>query len=162
MFKSGAGPWLSDVKVGSAAIDRDGKTSAPTMIAKLPQEDPLPCAELQAAAGNRNRKRNTGQCRFDVRWHVIIPFHHMGIVSHPLGGQMVEAAIQVCAYRRIRILIDHQSGRSMMNENIQKSLFRQLADGPFDMVRDQMKTTTERRQRYGVLLNHFLPKYDIF
>ena len=48
--------------------------------------------------------------------HVIRPFHHMLVVRGVLGNHNIEVPFQVATDIRVRILIDSQRRRSVLQE----------------------------------------------
>jgi len=85
------------------------------------QIDTLPRSQSQSTLRNRYIETDTHQAALDVSGHVIVTFQSMleCPVSIPLrGNQLVERRFHVGANIWIGILVNRQTGGSMLNKEI--------------------------------------------
>lgn len=137
-----------------SGVDGYGHFSFASMIAELAQKHPLPRTQIQTAAGDRNGQGDSGDGRFDVGRHVIISLHHMGIMGLALRNQMIEAASQILTNGRIRIFIDDEPGRGMVQKQMHQTIFRPIPYLFRNGWCNQMKTPFKCRKNDFILLDH--------
>ena len=85
----------------------------PLPPAVLPEEDPLPGAEGEAAVQDGDSERGRGQRRTDVRRHVVGPFFGVGVERVTLGSQTGEPVFEIAA--RFGISVGNVVGSNIAN-----------------------------------------------
>ena len=123
----------------------------------LEQENPLPGAELELAALDRDRQLGRGQSRAQMRRHVVRSLVVM-LVPGAFVRDAREISFEVAANRRSGVLLDHQRGRSMPAEQGRQP-FRDAAqaDDRGDVAGDFVKPGATRANRQSVagLAQHY-------
>lgn len=82
----------------------------------LPQIDALPCAEGESSIANRNGLGCFGERATNVRRHVVRAFVIV-LPASRFGHDVRHPVLQVSKHRRIRIFLDNQACRGVLNEH---------------------------------------------
>ena len=148
------GPALSLKQRPSVPLSQDCRGEAPrtATVAKLAQVNALPRTQAQTALCYGQADRTTHERSFDMRRHVIGPFERMLVIRCALRHQFVEAGSEIAAHRGIGILIESETGRRMLNEQVQQAHYGQFGKRGLDMVGYQVEAAGIRRQMEGHLL----------
>src|SRR4051812_29478663 len=130
------------------APQRKHERPAASSIPMLAQEDALPGAKEQSPIADRNRHRRSHQRRLDVGGHVVGPFDGVH-VRKILRRELVERALQIDPHIVVRIFVDRDRGRRVLNECLQYSHanLRELGQRLDDFARDKMTAAGATRQR---------------
>jgi hypothetical protein len=117
-------------------------------VAVLAQVDPLPCTKQQSTVADRRRDGRSHQRRLNVRRHIVGSFNRMNVWKI-LRRQFVERALQIGPHIVIRVFVDRDRGRGVLNENMQHSHANllQLRQRLYDFPRDQMTAAVATSQR---------------
>jgi hypothetical protein len=99
----------------------------------LAQIDSLPGAQHQLTVMYRHSHLTTDQGAFYMSRHVVCPFVHVFVIRSILGSQHVEVGFHIPTYTAVRILIDTQGGRGVLQEEMRQAnmdlpQFRQLSE----------------------------------
>ena len=84
--------------------------------------DSLPRPQSHPAANDRDREIGLGQRGSDVRGHVIRAFGVMAITGIVLGSEPLKEIGKIQSYIGIGVLLDHQRGGSVLNEQGEQTL----------------------------------------
>ena len=103
----------------------------------LPEVDPLPSAQREAAAGERNRQLDRGQRGADMRGHVVGSFVAMPEQRVAIGYEASQEAFEISEHVGIGILLHDQTGGCVADEQRETTFARAgLSDKSFGVGRD--------------------------
>jgi len=91
------------------------------LIPVLEDINTLPGAEIGLAICDGNREMHRGQRGFDVGWHIVRPLEAVLIKSVIFRHQLLEKALKIHAYRWIRILLNDQGRRGVVQKDSQEA-----------------------------------------
>ena len=94
----------------------DDDLAAPALLPMLPQKDPLPGAEGEPPAEDRDAEGGGGEGRLDVRGHVVGSFDGVGEERVVRRHQPLEPGVEVAARGRVGVLLDGEAGRRVPDE----------------------------------------------
>lgn len=128
------------------------------MVAVLTQIDPLPGAKGQLAITDGYRERRTQETGLHMGRHVICTLERMDEVRGAIRYQMVQVDLKVAPNIRIRIFIEGEGCRSMLNEHMQEPDPDQgkLRNRRYHFSCDQMESPAFRRELKRLLYPHGL------
>lgn len=132
-------------------------TTPPTLVTMFIQIHTLPRTQRQLSLLNRNVQRHAHQTTLYMSRHVIIAFHRVTKrpIAIPRGGDnFVERRLHIGADVGIRIFIDGQRCRSVLDKQIAEAYldFGNVGTGGFeDFSRDQVAAPFGGCDRNGVL-----------
>src|SRR5437868_10045764 len=89
--------------------------------AVFPKINALPSAEHQPAVGYWNAQIDTAQCRPHMRWHIVVTLSRVVKKRITIGSEAGKKAFQIATHLRIRIFLDQQRGRRVLDVQRQKS-----------------------------------------
>src|SRR5690242_8758126 len=112
------------------------------MRAVFPQVNPLPCAERQPAAVNRNGKIHRRQRRADVRRHVVLALGGVNKQRVTIRNQPREKGIQIAPHIRIGVFLDQKRGRSMAQMQRDQAVAELVGGNPPLNVPGKFRQTT--------------------
>src|SRR5262249_14057213 len=117
--------------------------AAPTAV--LPEVDPLPGAEHQAAPDDRDREGDTGEGRLDVRGDVVGTFRRWRVGRVVLGQEALEPGLEIALRRGIGVLLDHEARGGVPHEDGAEALV-ELGAGHerLHLARDLVQTLAAR------------------
>lgn len=113
----------------------------------LAEVDSLPSSQGEPASGDGDLQTAADQGRLHVCRHVIRPFDRVNVVQG-FGGDMIQGQLHVDSDIRIRVFIDAQTGRRVLQETMQRPDldFPQLWQRLQDFFRDEMAASSDRRK----------------
>src|SRR5256885_7722852 len=106
---SGSRPWPA-----LFAQEMDSHAAAMRMMAMFPEVNPLPGAQRQLAAFERDAEIHRGKRRAHVRRHVILAFSRMPENWVAIRRKPRKQTLQVALYFRISILLNEQRRRRVL------------------------------------------------
>ena len=74
--------------------------------AMFPQIDPLPSPQKHRAIAERNTQLHRSEGTANMSWHVIGPFHGVGVEGIPIGTKSRKKSLQIDPHIRIGIFLD--------------------------------------------------------
>ena len=130
--------------------------------AVLEQVDPLPGTESQATIDHRNGHRRLGDRGANVRRHVVRSLVGMTVAPIAVGCDPGEPVVEVGEHIWIGVLLDHQRGRSVLEEEVaESSREASLDDHLTNHGRDVVQTARRRRQDDPSLVHLSLPRHAV-
>src|ERR1700693_4536371 len=107
--------------------------------------DRLPCTQSQRAPANQDRNLCRGQRCTDMRRHVVAAFGGVAKPRSILRNQPLEKLAEIAAHIRIRILLNCQRYRRVLDENRQQAALNLLRPEPLPHVaRDVVEPLASR------------------
>lgn len=89
---------------------------------------------------NRDGDGKTDKRRFDMRRHVVITFYGMFIEGFPFLDETVKAVGKIFTDRRVVVFVKSQSRRSVLDEQVQDTCFRQFAERFHNFICNEVET----------------------
>lgn len=86
----------------------------------LAEIDSLPGSEAKPPLPDGQGEGASDQDRFDVRGHIVWPLKGVLVIGSAFRDHLLEMAFQVSAYVGIRVLIDRQGGRGMLQKEMEE------------------------------------------
>lgn len=128
------------------------------MVSVFPQIDPLPGAEGQLAITDGYGDSRTQETGLHMGRHVIRTFKRMDEVRGAIGYQMIQVDLKVASNVRVRIFIEGEGRRSMLNEHMQEPDADQgkLRNRRYHLSCDQVESPAFRRELKRLLDPHGL------
>ena len=142
--------------------DRRHNPPSSASVSELAQVDALPDAHVQASVADGDGERGPHQCRFGVRWHVVVALAGMLIVRFAFAHQAVENGCHVRLYVGVGILVDAQRGRCVLDEQMQQPRFGQGRQIAHYFVGHQVEAPPVGRQGKFFLRYHFFGSSEVW
>ena len=115
----------------------------------------LPGPKRKPTAHKWNRKAGLRQGRTDMGSHIVGSFRRMPEIFAVFGYQPFEEVSQVERYVRIRVFLNNQRARSVLDENCQQPVRDSLFANPvFDGSCERVKSFPMGRDGYRRVANH--------
>jgi len=130
------------------------------VVAMLAKIDPLPGPQCKSPVGHRQGQTDTQQTAFEVSRQVIRPFVDVLIVRLVFRHGAVEKGFEVAAYRWIGVFVQGQTGRGVLQQQVQQTHFylTQLGQCLLDVIGDQVKASRAGPELYSGLVPHMYSK----
>ena len=88
------------------------------MIPEFAKIDALPCSQIQFSVCDRYGNRLPDDRSLDMSGHVVRSLQRVCQETHVFRYQFVEKRFKVVPHRRVRILVQGESGRSMLYQQV--------------------------------------------
>ena len=126
------------------------------MIAVFAEIDALPCAQIEAPAGDGNGEADSTDGRLGMGGHVVGPLQRVLVFRTVGGHQTVEDGLHIGAHVGVAVLIDAQSTAGVLDEDVDDARLGQPGQLAHYLVGDKMKATGAWSEGDFCLLNHAL------
>ena len=90
------------------------------MVAELAEVDALPGAESKAAVGDGDGEAHAEEGALGMGGHVVGPLHRVVIVGLALPHEVIHNLAEVSAYVGVSILVDAESARGVLHEEVEQ------------------------------------------
>lgn len=118
IFSGQKGKWQASHSLAEQVQD-DFAPMRPSPV--LPEVDALPDTKHQPTTTQRDRQLNRSQRRAHMRWHVVDALVAMPEQNIAVWHEPFKEPVKVTAHVRIRVLLNHKTGRGMTNEDGQEA-----------------------------------------
>ena len=112
-------------KLDLLLIYRSYDATTTTIVAELAEVDALPGAEGKTAIGDGDGETHTEEGALGVGGHVVGTLHGVVIVGLALPHEAVHDLTEVGAHIGVGILVDAESTRGVLHEEVEQSRLRQ-------------------------------------
>ena len=124
---------------GRLPDDRGDDAPACGSIAEFAQVDPLPRAQVDAPAADGKRESRPHERRFRMGGHVVVALVGVDVVGFAFADEAVEDRFQIGAHVGIGVLVEGQTGRGVLDEEVQQSRGGQRRKVRLDLVGDRVE-----------------------
>lgn len=111
------------------------------------QVNALPSPQCKTPRRDGNLQAASDQARFDVGRHIVGPFDGVDVIQR-FGSDMIESQLHIDTNVGIRVFVDAETGRRVLQEAMQRSDldFSDLGQALQDIFGDQMAPSSHRRK----------------
>jgi len=101
-------------------LEGEDEVAAVGVVAVFAEEDTLPGAEAEAAAGDGDGEATVGERSLDVGRHVVGAFDGV-VVGEVFGGDGVEGPMEVARDVGIGVLVEGEGRRRVQDEDVEQA-----------------------------------------
>ena len=105
------------------------------MITVFTEINSLPGTQLRNSIFDGNTNRGAQNTAFDVRGHIVWSFKGVGVVVIVFRNQLVKMGFKIYPNARVRIFIDGQAGRSVLDKNMKNTAFLGISSSTKDVIK---------------------------